>query len=283
MSAIAPARGRAVTGLDLAGITSRQRTVWDAGDYSAVGTRITLVSERLCEAADLQAGTRVLDIAGGSGTTALAAARCGCEVVSLDFVASLQERARARAAAEDLFVEFVAGDAQALPFGDASFDAVVSAVGAMFAPDQRAVAGEMLRVCRPGGPVALAAWTPDGFIGGLLRAVTAHVPPPAGLASPLLWGSEDHVKALLADGVDEIAFRTRTHVFRFPSAEAFTEFFRVKYGPTFMAFAALDQDGRRALAEDITALVRRHARTGPSGAVAIPAEYLEVVARRRRG
>ena len=167
---------------DLTAITARQRGVWAGGDYSAVAARIPVISELLCDAADLRAGDRVLDVAGGSGNTALAAARLGARVTSLDYVPSLLERAAERAAAEGLAIDLVEGDAQALPFPDASFDAVISVVGVMFAPDQRRAAAELLRVVRPGGTIALASWTPGGFIGGLLRTVGAHVPPPAGLA-----------------------------------------------------------------------------------------------------
>jgi SAM-dependent methyltransferase len=269
-----------VTAPDLAAITARQRTTWGTGDYAAVAARIVLLSERLCDAADLRPGSRVLDVAGGSGNTALAAARSGAQVVSLDYVPSLQERGRARAVAEGLPVEFVEGDAQSLPFPDASFDAVVSAVGVMFAADQDRAADEMLRVTRPGGTIALASWTPEGFIGGLLRTVGAHVPPPAGLASPLRWGTEDGLRHLLGDGVAALRARRRHQVFRFGSAERFTAFFRENYGPTHVAFGTLDAAGQEALAADIVALVRRFDRIGGDGTVAIPGEYLEVVATR---
>ena len=265
---------------DYAAITRRQQTVWSGGDYSAVAARITLISERLADSADLRSGSRVLDVAGGSGNTALAAARCGADVVSLDYVPSLLERGRERARAEGLEVEYVEGDAQALPFPDASFDAVISAVGVMFAPDQATVAAEMLRVCRPGGTIAIANWTPDGFIGGLLRTVGAHVPPPAGVASPLLWGTEDHVRTLFGAGVEDVRTRRRHQVFRFDSPEAFTGFFREMYGPTRTAFGTLTDEGGRALAGEIGDLVRRFDRLGGDGPVAIPAEYLEVVATR---
>jgi len=265
---------------DLPAITLRQRHVWASGDYAAIGARIPLISERLCDAADLRSGTRVLDVAGGSGSTAIAAARCGCRVVSLDYVPSLLERGRERAAAEGLDVEYVEGDAQALPFPHASFDAVVSAIGVMFAPDQRRAAGELLRVCRSGGTIALANWTPGGFIGGLFRTIGAHVPPPAGVAPPPLWGTEDHVRGLIGHGVRDLETRRREYTFRFDSPRHFTDFFRENYGPTLMAFAALDADGREALAADMDALVRRFDRIGGEGPVAIPAEYLEIVATR---
>ena len=268
---------------DLTAITARQRGVWASGDYSAVAARIPVISELLCDAADLRAGDRVLDVAGGSGNTALAAARLGARVTSLDYVPSLLGRAAERAAAEGLAIDLVEGDAQALPFPDASFDAVISVVGVMFAPDQRRAAAELLRVVRPGGTIALASWTPGGFIGGLLRTVGAHVPPPAGLAPPTLWGEEAHVRDLLGGGVREMRLRTRTYTFRFESPEGFTDFFRTHYGPTVAAFAALPEDGRDALAADMTALARRFDRLGGGGPVAIPADYLEVVAARSGG
>ena len=265
---------------DFAGITLRQQGVWASGDYAAVAARIPLISERLCDAADLRSGERVLDIAGGSGNTALAAARCGSDVVSVDYVPSLLDRGRTRAAAEGLAVEYVEADAQDLPFADGSFDAVVSALGVMFAPDHRRAADEMLRVCRPGGTIALANWTPEGFIGGLLRTVGAHVPPPAGLSSPTLWGTAEHVRDLTGGGVRDVEVRSREYAFRFDSPRHFTTFFRENYGPTRAAFLALDADGEQALAADMDDLVRRHDRRGGEGPVAIPAEYLEIVATR---
>ena len=265
---------------DYEAITARQRTAWAAGDYGAVAARIPIISETLCDAADLRSGTRVLDVAGGTGNTALAAARCGCEVVSLDYVPALLDRARARARAEGLPIELVEGDAQAMPFADASFDAVVSVVGAMFAPDQRRTAAEMLRVTRPGGTIALASWTPDGFIGELFRAVGAYAPPPPGLDPPLLWGVEAHVRDLLGDGVTDVRARRRTYAFRFDAPEGLTAFFREHYGPTVAAFAGLDPTEQQDLAAAITALARRFDRLGGEGPSAIQADYLELVAAR---
>jgi SAM-dependent methyltransferase len=270
----------ATTTPDFAAVTARQQRIWGSGDYAAVAALIPIISETLCDSADLRAGARVLDVAGGSGNTALAAARCGSRVVSLDYVPALMERGRLRAQAEGLEVEFVEGDAQALPFPDADFDAVVSGVGVMFAPDQRRAAGELLRVCRPGGTIALANWTPEGFIGELLRTVGAHVPPPPGVTAPTLWGSEEHVRGLLGDGVTTLRMTRRDYTFRALSPEDFTTFFRTNYGPTRAAFGALDPAGQDALAADIAALVRRFDRHGGDGPVAAPGEYLEVVATR---
>ena len=268
------------TAPDLETIKARQQKTWASGDYSAIAARISLISERLCDAADLRAGWRVLDIAGGSGNTALAAARLGAEVVTLDYVPALLDRACERAAAEGLAITTVEGDAEALPFPDASFDAVISAVGVMFAPDHARTAAEMLRVCRPGGTVAMANWTPDGFIGGLFSTTGAYVPPPAGVTPPPLWGTEDHVRGLLGDGVRDMRATRRTFTFRERSPEAFVDLFRTYYGPTHMAFGALDGDDRDGLYSALTSLVRRHDVIADDEAVACPADYLEVIATR---
>ncbi|HET7028731.1 MAG TPA: methyltransferase domain-containing protein, partial [Candidatus Limnocylindrales bacterium] len=223
---------------------------------------------------------RVLDVATGSGNAAIAAARAGAVVTGLDYVRALLARARARAAAEGFEIELVEGDAEALPFADASFDATISVVGVMFTPDHARAASEMLRVTRPGGTIALANWTPSGFVGEMLRTVGRHVPPPAGLRSPSEWGTEPHLEELLGDGVSELLVRPRTFVFRFRSADDFVDFFRTNYGPVHTAFAKLDDAGRAALHRDLAQLAATHDRAvGPSPA--IPAEYLEVLATRR--
>ena len=237
------------------------------------------MAERLVQAADLRAGERVLDVATGSGNAALAAARCGCAVTGIDYVPSLLERGRARAAAEGLEVTFAKGDAEDLKFPDASFDAVLSCLGVMFTPDQERAAAELVRVCRPGGTIALANWTPTGFIGHLFRTITRHVPPPARVRSPLLWGTEERVRELLGGAVSKLELTRRTFVFRFRSPDDFAQFFRANYGPVHKAFEALDQPGRRRLHDDLAALAAKHDRAqGPS--VALPSEYLETVALR---
>jgi SAM-dependent methyltransferase len=267
------------TAPDLGAIKRRQHAAWSSGDFHVVAARIVLTAEHLCDTADLRAGWRVLDVATGSGNAAIAAARHGCRAVGVDYVPSLLERGRLRAAAEGLDVELIEGDAEALPFPDGSFDAVTSVFGSMFAPDHAQAASELLRVCRPGGTIALASWTPEGFIGELFRTVAGHVPPPAGVASPMLWGTEGHLRGLLGEGIASLDVTERSFTFRFGSAEEFVEFFRTWYGPTVKAFAALEDDAARdALEHDLVALARGFDRLDSPGAIAIPATYTEAVA-----
>jgi SAM-dependent methyltransferase len=267
------------TTIDLDAVKSRQQEMWSSGDFSVVAHSVVLPAERIVDTADIRAGWRVLDVATGSGNAALAAARLGASVVGADYVPSLVERARERAAAERLDVEFVEGDAEALPFPDASFDAVTSVFGVMFAPNQERAAAELLRVVRPGGTIALVNWAPGGFIGGLLRVVGSHVPPPSGLRSPLEWGTEERLRELLDAGVSSLEVREQTCTFRSESARGLVAWFRRFYGPTLKAFAALDDEGRKALTADLVALVEEHDRLdGPQ--VAVPSAYVEVVATR---
>lgn len=268
------------TAPDLAAVKHNQQRAWASGDYAAVATRIQFIAEQLVDAADLAAGSQVLDVATGSGNAAIAAARSGGTVTGIDYVPALLERARVRAAAEGFDIEFADGDAEDLPFADASFDAVVSVLGVMFTADQERAASEVMRVARPGGTIALANWTPSSFVGEMFRAVGRHVPPPTGVRSPLQWGTEPRLAELLGDGVSELLVRPRTFVFRFRSPDEFVDFFRTNYGPVHTAFAKLDEPGRAALRRDLADLAASHDRsTGPS--LAMPSEYLEVVATRR--
>jgi SAM-dependent methyltransferase len=265
---------------DFAAIKTRQQATWASGDYSVVGARIVSVAEQLCDTADLRAGWRVLDVATGSGNAAIAAARMGCTAVGIDYVPSLLERGRKRAEAERLPVAFIEGDAEALPVPDASFDAVTSVFGTMFAPDHRTAATELLRTCRPGGTIALASWTPESFIGEMFQVMTRYIAPPAGVASPMLWGTEVHLRTLFGTGIELLRMHERTYTFRFASPEEFVAVFRRWYGPTDRAFAALDDDGKQALQSDLVALARAHDRLG-DGATAIPSTYTEAIAVRR--
>lgn len=270
----------ATPGPDLVAVKARQQAVWGSGDYSAIATLIVPVAEDLADATDLLAGSRVVDVATGSGNAAIAAARMGCEVTGVDYVPGLLERGRERAAAERLSIDFVDGDAEDLPALDGSFDAVLSVFGAMFAPDHARTAAEIARVCRPGGRVGLASWTPEGFIGDLFRTIAAQVPPPPGVASPMLWGTETHLASIFGEAVEWTHTR-RVFTFRFTSAEEFVRVFATYYGPTLKAFDSLDQDGRAMLASELTALARRHDRLTADGAIALPSEYLQSVGVRR--
>jgi len=258
--------------IDLAAVKQRQQATWASGDYAAVGTLIVPVAERLVDLADLRAGSRVLDVASGSGNAAIAAARLGADVVGIDYVDSLLERARERAAAERLDVDFRPGDAEDLPFPDASFDAVLSVFGSMFAPDHLQTAREIERVTRPGGTVALASWTPDGFIGRLFRVAAGYVPPPAGVAAPPLWGTAEHLESLFGQKV-HWTHTTETFTFRFHSASAFTDYFTRHYGPTLKTLEAAGDRGAEFEAE-LTELAQSSNRLGSNGPVAIPSTYL---------
>src|SRR5579871_1706310 len=230
---------------ELRAIKARQQATWASGDFAVVASRIVLVAEQLCDRADLRAGWKVLDVATGSGNAAIAAARLGCHAVGVDYVPALLERGRLRAEAEGLDVELVEGDAEELPFAEGEFDAVVSVFGAMFAPDHFKAAAELLRVCGPGGTIALASWSPSGFIGQLFRTVAQYAPPPAGVSSPMLWGTEDHLAEILGNGITSLSVTERMFDFRFASAREFVTFFRRWYGPTVKAFGSLP-DGAAA-------------------------------------
>jgi SAM-dependent methyltransferase len=263
-------------------IKQRQQATWASGDFAVVGTTLQIVGESLAEAADVRAGEDVLDVAAGNGNATLAAARRFAKVVSTDYVPALLDKGRQRAQAEGLSVRFLDADVEELPFADASFDVVLSTFGAMFAPDQSRTASEMLRVLRPGGRLALANWTPGGFIGRLFKVIGAHVPPPAGLKSPALWGVREHVAGLMGDAAAEVRADLRIFNFRYHSAAHWIQIFRDYYGPTHKAFAALDGKGQQALERDLIALLDELNVAGPHSLV-VPAEYLEIVVTKRGG
>jgi len=265
---------------DYANIKERQRTTWASGDFAVIGVTIQIVGESLAEAVDVQAGERVIDVAAGNGNATLAAARRFAEVTSTDYVPALLEKGRIRALAEGLPVRFQVADAENLPFEDGSFDVALSTFGAMFTPDHTRPAREMLRVVRHGGRIGLANWTPEGFIGQLFKIIGAYVPPPAGLKSPALWGTDAHIAELF--GAQATAIRTvrRNCNFRYRSAAHWIQIFREFYGPVHKAFAALDSARQDALAQEITALLNRCNIAGPRSLV-VPSEYLEVVIERR--
>jgi SAM-dependent methyltransferase len=265
--------------VDFTAVKSRQHATWSSGDYAVIGTTLSLTGELLCEAVEVRPSQRVLDVAAGNGNATLAAARRWAEVTSTDYVAALLERGRARAAAERLDVTFQEADAEALPFADSSFDVVLSVFGVMFTPNQEQAAAELLRVCRSGGAIGLANWTPDGFIGHLFRTIGKYIPPPPGVKPPALWGSEQRLRELFGDGISELTIKRRLFVFRYRSAQHWLHVFRSCYGPVLKAFAALDAGGQAGLESDLTELLQRF-NQGGSETLAVPSEYLEVVARR---
>ena len=254
-------------------IKGRQREMWAAGDYAAVATPLLIVSELLCEAVDLRAGSRVLDVATGSGNTALGAARRRCEVTGVDYVPALLERARERAAAERLEIRFDEGDAENLPYADGAFDAVLSTFGVMFAPDQQRAAAELLRVCRPGGRIGLANWTPEGFVGQWFQLTARYAPPPPGVKPPLLWGTEAGLRDLFRR---EMTVEKRHYVLRYRSAQDWLDYFRSNFGPTRQTFERLGAGEQAAFAAELIALAQRFNRSGDQTFV-VPGEYLEVV------
>jgi ubiquinone/menaquinone biosynthesis C-methylase UbiE len=265
---------------DLAAIKARQQGAWACGDYAVIGTTLQIVGEELCEALDLRAGHQVLDVAAGNGNASLAAARRWCRVTASDYVPALLERARERAAAERLEIEFREADAEALPFASGSFDAVMSTFGVMFTPDQDSAAAELLRVCRRGGRIGLANWTPEGFIGQLFKTIGKYLPPPAGLRSPALWGTRARIVELFESHASSITTAQRNFQFRYRSPQHWLEVFKTWYGPVVKTFAALDPDARTALDSDLHALIARFNRSG-DGSMVVPSEYLEVVITRR--
>jgi ubiquinone/menaquinone biosynthesis C-methylase UbiE len=278
-AAAAASQNPPTTRPDLGALKARQQGAWSSGDYAVVGTTLQIVGEELCEALDLRAGQKVLDVAAGNGNASLAAARRWCDVVATDYVGALLERARERADAERLAIEFREADAEALPFPDGGFDAVVSTFGVMFTPDQERAAAELARVCRPGGKIGLANWTPEGFVGQLFKTIGKHVPPPPGARSPALWGTRARLAELFEPHAASVRTAQRHFVFRYRSPEHWLEIFRTYYGPVLKAFAALEPPARSALEHDLLDLIRRFDRSGDDSAV-VPGEYLEVVVTR---
>lgn len=265
---------------DLAALKARQQAAWSSGNYAIVGATLQIVGEELCEALDLKAGSKVLDVAAGNGMATLAAARRWCDVTSTDYVPALLERGRARAEAEGWNIEFKEADAENLPFERDSFDVVLSTFGVMFTPNQDKAAAELLRVCKPKGRIGLANWTPDGFIGQVFKTLGKYLPPPAGAKSPAMWGTRTRLTEMFDAGASTIKIESRMFNFRYRSPEHFLEVFRTYYGPVLKAFAALDAAKQEELRNDLHALMVRMNKAGP-GSLVIPSEYLEVVISKR--
>jgi ubiquinone/menaquinone biosynthesis C-methylase UbiE len=265
---------------DLEKLKARQQAAWSSGDYALIGTTLQIVGEELCEALDVRPGQRVLDVAAGNGNASLAAARRWCDVVATDYVPALLDRARERAVAERLSIEFREADAEALPFPDASFDAVVSTFGVMFTPDQDRAARELVRVCKQGGKIGLANWTPEGFIGQLFKTIGKHMPPPAGARSPALWGTRARMAELFEPHAASVKTAQRHFVFRYRSPGHWLDVFRTFYGPVHKTFGALDAAAQSALERDLLSLVAQHNRSGDQTMI-VPGEYLEIVITRQ--
>ena len=277
---VAAIPAQAAPALDLTAVKMRQQSAWTSGDYAIVGTTLQIVGEQLCEALDLRAGQKILDVAAGNGNATLAAARRWGKVVSTDYVPALLERGRERAMAEGLDVEFRQVDAESLSFRDATFDVVMSTFGVMFTPDQERAAAEMVRVCRPGGKIGLANWTPEGFIGQVFKTIGRHLPPPAGLRSPMVWGTDGRITELFAGEAAAIKAERRSFAFRYHSPAHFLDVFRTYYGPMLKAFSALGSRAQASLADDLTTLIGQFNRSNDKTMV-VPSDYLEIVITRR--
>ncbi|HEU0100879.1 MAG TPA: class I SAM-dependent methyltransferase [Mycobacteriales bacterium] len=262
--------------VDYAAVTGRQQKVWSLGDYGKVGSLLNWLGESLVRELDIHAGERVLDIAAGNGNAALSAARRFADVLATDYVPGLLEEAARRAEADGVHLRTEVADAQALPYADGQFDVVMSTIGAMFAPDQEAVAREMVRVCRSGGRIGMANWTPDSMVGDMFRTVGRHVPPPQGVRPAVAWGTEDRVSELLGPHCELIRSTPRTCAFRFPSAPACMDYFRTWYGPTVAAFSAVGEAGRETLEAELVAVYDKH-NTASDGTCAMDVAYLEVI------
>jgi SAM-dependent methyltransferase len=276
MTSASTAASDAPTSAELAAIKERQKGAWSSGDYSLIGTTLQIVGEQLCEALDLRAGQSVLDVAAGNGNVSLAAARRWCDVVATDYVPELLERARERARAERLPITFAEADAEALPFEDERFDVIVSTFGVMFTPNQERAANEMLRVCKPGGKIGLANWTPNGFIGSLFKTLAKHVPPPPKAKSPALWGTRDRLNELFSEHASLIVHEESEFVLRYRSPEHWLDVFKTYYGPLLKAFSTLPAEGQTQLQDDLLSLIARFNRAH-DGTMVVPSEYLEVV------
>jgi ubiquinone/menaquinone biosynthesis C-methylase UbiE len=276
--AISPASPPAT--FDLAALKARQHGAWSSGDYAVVGTTLQIVGEELCEALDLRAGQTVLDVAAGNGNISLAAARRWCDVVATDYVPSLLERARERARAERLAIEFREADAEALPFENESFDVVVSTFGVMFTPDQDQAAFELVRVCKRGGKIGLASWTPEGFIGHVFKTIGKYLPPPPAAKSPARWGTRAGIAQMFEAHAASIDAEPRHFVMRYRSPEHWLEVFKTYYGPLLKAFAALAPTAQAELKHDLLTLIERFNRAD-DGSMVVPSEYLEAVISRR--
>ena len=265
---------------EMSALKTRLKTTWESGDYGVFAKYLEKGALEFFERLNIPPGTRLLDVACGAGQLTLPAARKGLQVTALDLAANLVQQARAKAAEERLSVQIDEGDAENLPYPDASFDVVMSLIGSMFAPRPDLVAAEMIRVCRPGGRIIMGNWTPDGHIGQMFKAIGKHVPPPANFPSPLLWGDEVTCRQRLGPEVKDLTITRHLYPFEYPFApEKVVDFFIEYYGPTNRAYSSLKSDGQHALRDDLTALWTRN-NVATDGTTRVLAEYLEVIGTR---
>ena len=270
------ATAQAILTPDYTAIKAKQNAAWASGDYARIGTTLQIVGENLAEAMDLRPGSSVLDVAAGNGNATLAFARRWCEVTSTDYVDGLLARGRARAEAEGQSVTFRMADAEQLPFADASFDAVVSTFGVMFTPNQANAVGELLRVCRPGGMIGMANWTPEGFIGQVFKTLGKHIAPPAGVSSPALWGTKPWIEQQFGPKARRIVFESKAFLFRYRSSDHFMDVFRTYYGPVHKAFLALEPAGQAALSKDLNGTIESF-NTATDRSMRVPSNYAEIM------
>ena len=268
---------------EMEALKARLKATWMSGDYGHFATYLEPGALEFLSRINIEPGARVLDVACGAGQIAIPMSRAGAKVTGVDIATNLIEQARARAQAENLDAHFDEGDAEMLPYPDSSFDLVISLIGAMFAPQPERVAAELKRVCRPGGKIIMANWTPSGFVGQMFKIHGKHVPSPAIMPPPVKWGDEGTVRERLNDGISHLKLSRRLYPFRypFPPAEV-VQFFRTYYGPSYKAFAALDAlyEKQSALREELEQLWTEH-NLASDGTTAVEAEYLEVVAIRQ--
>jgi len=266
-----------VIGTEFADLKARLKATWMAGDYDLFSRFMETHAEQFCEGLNIRPGMQLLDVGCGTGQLALLAARAGARVTACDISTNWLEKGRARAAAAGLRIRFEEGDAEGLPFADSRFDLVVSLIGAMFAPRPDRVAAELTRVCRPGGRIVMANWTPGGFVGQMFRTIGRYIAP-SGMPAPALWGDEETVRDRLRAGIAELHCARRYYRFDYPfTPDAVVEFFRLNYGPTARAFASLDAVGQQDLRDELVRLWTEHNYAiGPS--THVDAEYLEVTA-----
>jgi len=265
---------------EMESLKTRLKSMWMAGDFGQIANVIQAGADEFIASLGLKPGNRVLDVACGSGNLAIPAARTGARVTGVDIATNLLEQARARAEAEGLTIQFDEGDAESLPYDDAAFDVVITMFGAMFAPRPELVSSELVRVCEPGGLIAMANWTPAGHIGQMFKITGKHVPPPPTMPSPIKWGDEETVRERLTNGITDLKLTSRMCAFKFPFSPAeVVEFFRMYYGPTQRAFGALDENAQSALRKDLEQLWSDN-NQATDGTTHVDAEYLEVLGTR---